>query len=177
MIALAAAAILAVGIAALAPRLGGSDPKEALAAAGCVAKAVPDQGAAHLQDLNQNVEYNSFPPTSGRHYQTPAIFNYYSDPIDQKLVVHNLEHGGVAIQYGDKVPADVVGQLEAYWRDDPNGLLVAPLPALGNQIALTAWTQLALCPSFDEDAADTFVAAYRFKGPERLPPEALAPGM
>jgi hypothetical protein len=171
--------VLVVAVAGFAFRLadgGSGGPQEALRTAGCSARTLPDQGATHLQSLEAKVKYKSFPPTSGRHYFQPAIFNAYNDAIDQKLALHNLEHGGVAIQYGNKVPRAQVDRLFDYWRDDPNGLLLAPLPQLSRQIALTAWTQLALCPSFNEDAFDAFLDAYRFKGPERLPPDALAPG-
>lgn len=168
---------MVTAVAFFAPRLsGGGDPTAALRAAGCTAKTLADQGAAHIADLEQKVKYNSFPPTSGRHFQQPAIFGAYNEPVDQKMVVHNLEHGAVAIQYGDKATSESVALMNEYWQDDPNGLLLAALPQLGNQIALTAWTQLALCPSFDEGAFDAFVDAYRFKGPERLPPEGLRPG-
>jgi hypothetical protein len=53
---------------------------------------------------------------------------------------------------------------------------VAPLPALGDKVALTAWTHLATCPGFDEEAYDAFVDLYRFKGPERVPVSAMEPG-
>ena len=68
-------------IAFFAPRLsGGGDPTAAVRAAGCTAKTLADQGAAHIADLEQKVKYNSFPPTSGRHFQQPAIFGAYTEP-------------------------------------------------------------------------------------------------
>ena len=104
--------------------------------------------------------------------------------------VHNLEHGGVVIHYGPDVPQAEVDKIRAFYADDPNGLIVAPLPANGDKITLTAWTVpdselgtesrgrgwLARCSTFDEDAFSAFVEVHRYKGPERLLPEQLAPG-
>jgi hypothetical protein len=178
LIALASVGVLAAVVAAFALGVGGggNGPEAALREAGCSFKTLPNQGEGHIQSLEQQVKYNSFPPTSGTHFQEPAIFNAYDEPVEQKLGVHNLEHGGVLIQYGGEVAPPAVKSLTGYWRADPTGLLLAPLPQLRKSIALTAWTHLAICPAFDEGAFDAFVDAYRFKGPERLPPEALRPG-
>ena len=35
---------------------------------------------------------------------------------------------------------------------------------------------LAECTQFDENAFESFRDAYRFQGPERIPPESLQPG-
>jgi len=53
---------------------------------------------------------------------------------------------------------------------------MAPLPKLGDKIALTAWTHLASCSTFDESAFKAFRDAYRGKGPERFPVSQLTPG-
>ena len=78
-----------------------------------------------------------------------------------------------------------------WYRDDPNGIVIAPRPSLGNRIALAAWDAdpdqpgeeappgrgiLAKCPGFDKEAFDAFRDEYGFKGPERFPREALSPG-
>ena len=74
--------------------------------------------------------------------------------------------------------------------DDPNGLIVAPLASNKDKVTLSAWTApdastgtrdrgrgwLATGTKFDEGAFDAFVDAHRYKGPERLLPEQLAPG-
>ena len=90
--------------------------------------------------------------------------------------MHNLEHGGIVIQYGSKVPAATVDQLAAFVDKDPRGMLMAPLPELGAKIALTAWTHLAMCTRFDEKAYLAFRDAYRAKGPEGTPLNAMQPG-
>jgi hypothetical protein len=145
----------------------------------------------HVQRLPKGFKYNTDPPTSGMHYPLTILWGIYESPINRLRSVHNLEHGGIIIQYGPNAPPGTVEQLSEFYREDPNGLVIAPLPSLGNKISLAAWTfdlarlnesgyegegHLALMPRFDEDVFRAFVDEYRFKAPERFEPEDLAPG-
>src|SRR5712691_11736861 len=174
----AAVVVAAIVIAVVAAGGGrAADPSKDLLAAGCSFKTFPNQGQRHVTTLTATVKYNSFPPTSGPHYFQPAPWNFYDGPVDSEVrVVHNLEHGGIVIQWGDRVPASMVEQLRGFWQGSPNGMLMAPLSKLGNKIALTAWTRLATCTRFNEGAFTAFRDAYRAKGPERFPLSALKPG-
>jgi uncharacterized protein DUF3105 len=198
---LAAAGAIAVlaAIVGVALVMGGSQSgvAETMRAAGCTYREVDardnmrDPGQPHVEKLPKGFKYNTDPPTSGLHHPTTIIWGIYDAPIAQLNAVHNLEHGGVVIQYGSGISAGVIGQLQEFYRDDPNGLIVAPLPRLGNRISLAAWTfdearlvernyegggRLALCPTYDEGAFRKFVDEYRFRGPERPDPETLTPG-
>lgn len=171
---------------------GSASPREALQAAGCTLQEYPaSRGGIHVERPPKRGSYNSFPPTSGPHHPTPAPFDVYGEPVEQYRLVHNLEHGGVVIQYGSRVARSDVDALTEWYREDPNGIVIAPLPALGRTVALTAWTAepeqagerakpgtgyLAKCTRFDEDAFSAFADEYRFRGPERIPPELLTPG-
>ncbi len=129
-------------------------------------------------------EWNTDPPTSGPHYAQTAIYGAYTEPLDQARVVHNLEHGGVFIQYGKDVPGDTITELESFYADHRPGTLLAPLSRLGDEIALGAWTfsggegtaYLATCTAFDEAAFSAFFDAFQFRGPERFPADAMLPG-
>ena len=121
-------------------------------------------------------KWNSFPPTSGRHYYQPLPFGLYTDVVPEIRLVHNLEHGAVILQYGDKVPAAQVQQINAWYQKDANALVVSPLPKLGARVALTAWTQWAECSGFDEKAANAFRKAFRYHAPEQFPKSFLQPG-
>jgi hypothetical protein len=183
-----AIALTATAAAALAVLGVASGSHSAQAAAACTTRVYPGLAVHHTQNLNLKPKYNSFPPTSGTHYFRPAKFNLYTFELPQLAVVHNLEHGGVAIQYGSKVPAATVAKIRAWYLGDTNGLLVAPLAALGGKIALTAWNAepyagtppdpghgfLATCSRFDAAAFTAFVKAHRYKGGERFPKAALA---
>jgi hypothetical protein len=178
--------LLLAGVSSFVVR-GGDDAREALAAAGCTREQFPSQGRNHVNELAANFEYNSVPATSGPHQAqplAPAVWGTYDAPVEQVKVVHNLEHGGVIVQYGPDVPEATVNNILAWYREDPNGLLVAPLPpdvlaeeaALANRITLTAWTHLQTCRRFNEEAFSNFVDLHRGDGPEPVPVEALEPG-
>jgi hypothetical protein len=178
--------VLAV-LGVLAAVLVSTSAAAAKAARACTERSYPGQPVKHTRNLDLKPRYNSFPPTTGTHYYLPAKFNIYTFPIPQLVVVHNLEHGGVAVQYGRKVPAATVVQIRAWYLHDSNGLLVAPLPELGGKIALTAWNAppyrstppdpgrgyVAMCTDFDATAFTDFVKRHRYKGGERFPAAAL----
>jgi hypothetical protein len=204
LIAVGAALVLAAAGAAIAFAVGrGGEEASSGSLGSCSVKSFPAQGldnktqrAGHVSELPKGFKYNSFPPTSGPHDAQWVIWNVYDRALPQINLVHNLEHGGIAVQYGAQVPKETVDQIVAWYSDDPNGIVVAPLPSLGKRIALTAWTadyegdpnapsanitesegRLAMCPTFDEDAFSEFRDDYRFEGVERFDPEQLQPGM
>jgi hypothetical protein len=169
---------------------GGSDARAALEEAGCTLQAVEALPGVHSIRTSDGKSdaWNTDPPTSGPHYEVPAIWGSYDNAVNQAQLVHNLEHGGIAVQYGDAVPDETVAQLQTLVQDHPRGTILAPYPALGNQIALGAWVTedastpddatayLAKCEEFDQDAFEAFFDAYQFQGPERFPADSLLPG-
>lgn len=160
----------------LGGRGGGVSLEDAAAAAGCTLKTYPDQGQQHVDSYDARVKYNSTPPTSGTHHQVPVIWGAYTQPVITVQEVHNLEHGGVIIHYGSEVDTATRDQLQAFYDDSPNGMLLAPMPRLGNKVTLSAWTKLATCERFDEDTFAAFRGAYRGNGPERFRIGDLQPG-
>jgi hypothetical protein len=181
-IALGIAIAIAAGAVGIALAVGGSS--EEGVAGPCVRQDFPVQGRQHVDELENGYEYNSTPPTSGNHYPVPAIWNVYEEPVPEIRLVHNLEHGGVVVQYGDEVPPATVQQIVDWYAEDPNGMIVAPLPdgapaSLADKITMTAWTHLATCTAFDEDSFSDFRDDYRGPGgdaPEKFPLEDLTPG-
>ena len=159
----------------------------------CVRQTFPPMGRQHVQKLSSDFQYNSYPPTSGPHYagsNGPIVWNLYDQPVDETGLVHNLEHGGVVVQYGADVPDATVQEIARWYQEQStqNGLVVAPIwptiqaspPAdAGKKIYLTAWTHLMTCPNFDKAAFDNFVDDYRGPSgdaPEKFPLDALTPG-
>jgi hypothetical protein len=161
---------------------GGSNAKAAaktIVAAGCQYHHYPElPRIPHYTTLTPSPppKWNSFPPTSGRHYYQPIPFDQYTEALPEIRLVHNLEHGAVILQYGDKVPQAQIDAITAWYQKDANAVVVAPLPKLGAKVALTAWTQWAECTGFNKKAADAFRSAFRYHAPERFPPSALGPG-
>jgi Protein of unknown function (DUF3105) len=184
-VALVAAAVL---FAAFGRGRGGPDEESVratLVSAGCTLKTVTALPGKHsLSPGGISGKWNTDPPTNGPHYGVAAIFGIYNDEIEPARLVHNLEHGGVFILYGDEVPDSTVKELEAFYDDHKTGTIMAPLARLGDQFALGAWVaaggdakgQLAKCKAFDEGAVSSFFRAFQFLGPERYDPSQLQPG-
>jgi hypothetical protein len=206
----AAAGLVGLAVVVIVLFAGGGNSKAgnpnavaaAMRAAGCTlttSKASPS--AQHITDFSQTVTYSTYPPTSGRHYYLPAIWNNYSQVVDPRRAVHNEEHGGIDIWVGPKVSAAERQQISDFYYESPDGILVTPIentaqgvkyPAHappGSKIYLTAWTVeikngnitngkniVAACPRFDEKAFAVFRDEFRGKGPERYPVSSLTPG-
>jgi hypothetical protein len=187
------AALFAAALGVMFLRDGSdTDIAQTMRDAGCTYKSVVERKEVrHVSSLPAGYRYTTNPRTTGVHYPETILWGAYDDPVDQLRIGHNMEHGGVAIQYGERVSESAIRELLEFYRDDPNGLVVAPLSRLGNRIAVAAWTfdlgrlneqryegegKLALCPGFDEKAIAAFVDAYRGVGAERIPVESLAPG-
>jgi hypothetical protein len=178
-------AAAAVGIAMAMG--GGSGAADTGVFGSCVRQTFPVQGRQHVQQLSKTFKYNTIPPTSGPHFPTPAVWNVYTQPVEEFRLVHNLEHGGVVVQYGSDVPQATVANIVAWYDQDPRGLVVAPLPPemeqekpeLRAKIVLTAWTHLMTCSTFDEGPMNDFLDDYRGPqgdAPEKFPLDALQPG-
>ena len=124
---------------------------------------LPDQGNRHVQTLNESIPpYNSEPPTSGPHLPYIAPWGIHTEPIPRQLQVHNLEDGGVMVQYNcsDGCP-DLVARLKAIVSGYEHQVILAPYPGTKTRIALTAWTRLDAFDDIDEKRIRRFIAAYR----------------
>src|SRR5262249_2132155 len=125
--------------------------------------SMPDQGNEHIAvPTEPHVAYNSDPPTSGPHMPYIAPWGVHTQPISRELPLHNLEEGGVVVQYS--CPAgcpDLVAQLKAVVDRYPDQVILAPYPGMKTRIALTAWTRLDAFDAFDEGRIVRFIKAYR----------------
>jgi hypothetical protein len=190
------AALVAVG-AGIAFAVGGggngngsADVAATLDAAGCTLVTKPALRGVHsiTTPTGTSKLWNTNPPTSGPHYEIPAIWGAYTEPVSLAQLVHNLEHGGIYILYGPRVPETTVAQLRSFYESHTRGTVLAPLSTLGDRIALGAWTtkaasdpadgtaHLAKCATFDETAFVAFFDDFQFRGPERFPADTLLPG-
>ena len=171
----------------------------AMTAAGCTFNGSPAAASQeHMSSPDQKVNFTTFPAASGIHNPSPALWGNYRLPSNPSQVVHNLEHGGIAIWYGPRISAKDRGALDAFYDASPNALVITPLEdpypnvsypkhdPLGSKIALTVWTAstktgkgttyVAVCPSFDAKAFAAFRDTFRGKGPERFPISQMTPG-
>ena len=104
--------------------------------------------------------YNSDPPTSGPHLPYIAPWGVHTRPITAELQVHNLEDGGVLVQYSCDCP-DVVGKLQAIVRTYDKFVVLAPYPSMKSRIALTAWTRIETMQDLDAKRVSRFIESYR----------------
>ncbi|HZT07452.1 MAG TPA: DUF3105 domain-containing protein [Chloroflexota bacterium] len=146
-------------------------------------KPVPNQGQTHIDKGAAHVAYNSKPPTSGPHWniagEAPVDWGIYDTQIPDEAQVHNLEHGGIMIQYDCDCP-DLVAQLKDFYNryvpthklplfPNSSKIVIAPYKGLPAKITLTAWTRIDTMDDYDEARITRFIEAWRDKGPEAAP--------
>ncbi|HET7379702.1 MAG TPA: DUF3105 domain-containing protein [Gaiellales bacterium] len=120
-----------------------------------------DLGNVHIQTASDpHAPYNSDPPTSGPHLPYIAPWGIHTRPIPPELQVHNLEDGGVLVQYNCEC-ADLVEKLRAIVRNYDKQVILAPYPSMKSRIALTAWTRLDRFDAYDAKRIVRFIEAYR----------------
>jgi hypothetical protein len=118
--------------------------------AGCTVTTPPRAKAVHIGEAPvlrvQAKDWTSNPPTSGEHYGITSKWGYFDQQVPDAYVVHDLEHGGVAIWYGDK-PAAVE---TTFGKVATSVIKVAIMPRAGladGDVDLAAWGLLAKCPA------------------------------
>ena len=151
------------------PPLAQANLNKAAAAAQCDLKLnLPDEGNTHV--TAKTVNYKTNPPTSGNHNPTPQADGAYSQEPDPVHFVHSLEHGRIEIQYSPQLSEDDQLALKGVFDEDPAGMLLFPNPDMPYDVAVTAWTQLMGCKTYQGDATldaiRDFRDIYRGQGPE-----------
>jgi hypothetical protein len=135
-----------------------------------------DQGQSlHLDSLADPVRtpYNSNPPTSGWHVGSMVSpWGIQAEPVDDRVSVHNIEHGGIIIHYKPSLEANALTELKAiagdFQRQNPCVLMV---PRAEDQmdapIVMTAWNYLLPLQTVDKDSLTLFYADRVGIGPEK----------
>lgn len=147
-----AAMVVAAGGGWFAYRAAGTLPGE----------AVPSLGNAHIGTLSEpHVPYNSDPPTSGPHVGGLARWGVHTAPIPREFQGHNLEDGGVLVQYNcPKGCPELVAKLENIVQRYGKFVILAPYPDMDRRMALTAWGRIDKFNEFDEERIVRFIEAY-----------------
>lgn len=125
----------------------------------------PNAGNAHTPQRGVQVTYTKVPPTSGNHWEMPhAGWGVKDESVEDELVVHNLEHGGIAIQYKPGLPPQELADLKTLVRQLNAGqyrkVLLRPYIEMEPNIVLTAWTWRHELQSFDRDQIVNFVRSH-----------------
>lgn len=125
-------------------------------------EAVPTLGNQHVSSLDPGSwPYNTRPPTSGPHLPSLARWGIHTQPISDVLQVHNLEDGGVLVQYNCHECRDLIAKLETIVSRYPDKVILAPYPNMDRPVALTAWGRIDFLDTFDEGRILRFIDAYR----------------
>jgi hypothetical protein len=168
IISVAAALLL---LAALPPQsvisAGAPSQQESTITGPAGTETLPDEGRWHLEP-KERWEYRSAPPTSGPHDPKWTGAGFYTTGQPPEKLVHSLEHGDVVIYY-DRPSPSVRATLKEWARLHPgkwDGVVVAPLPGLGQGIVLTAWRKRLRLDPFDAARAQAFLDAFLGHGPE-----------
>ena len=119
-------------------------------------------------------EYKTNPPTSGNHNAASSRPTAPTPSAAEPCyAVHSLEHGRVEIQYSPDLPEKDQLALKGVFDEAPDGMLFFPNPDMPYEVAVTAWTQLMGCDTYEGDATldaiRDFRATYRGRGPENVP--------
>lgn len=122
---------------------------------------IDDLGNAHIDSVeSEHIAYNSNPPTSGPHVGNIAPWGVSKEIIPDELQVHNLEDGGIMIQYNpDKIAKEDIQQIESMVRFHEH-IIVAPRYDMDYPIAVTAWNVLLPLDQIEEEKIKAFVDRY-----------------
>ena len=94
---------------------------------------MPKGQGTHVNSLTKKFPWNTSPPSNGQHYPAWAVWGFYTEPVNPRLVVHNEEHGGVILWWGTQVPAATVAELRAFYNEQPDGSFGTPYAKLRQQ--------------------------------------------
>lgn len=131
-------------------------------------EAVAIQGRDHIKIGADHPAYNSLPPTSGWHYEETSKWGIFDIPIADEIQVHNLEHGGIMVQYKPNLDTSAIEALKKIVSAYKSDVILAPYPNLDKNIALTAWGRIDKFDAPDEKRIIRFINAFKDKGPEHI---------
>lgn len=144
--------------------------------AGCqvTADGDPMEDRDHLDPADAppaDVLYPQRPPHSGPHFGglLPLPRGTQDRPIDERAVLHNMEHGAVVVWFDRAAVTGADLEQVANWRDARHDLgftsraggavFASPLPEIEDApaVALRAWGVALDCERFDPVVADAFL--------------------
>jgi len=124
---------------------------------------IANMGNRHIDTIDTEHEtYNSNPPTSGPHVGSIASWGVHTEIIPDEKQIHNLEDGGVVVQYNPNVlPKTEWNVLEdVAMGAGRTHVIVAPRYDMEYVIALTAWNKLLPLDIVDSEKIQAFIRAY-----------------
>ena len=135
-----------------------------------------NQGQQHV-GLDYQFTYNSNPPTSGPHYADPGNWAIYDYEVNDKILIHNMEHGGIWISYKPGISAKAIEDLKGIIKEfDGSQIVMDPRSTNDTDVAVAAWTHLYTFNLEGDGLTDTqkenirsFYKILKNHGPEFVP--------
>ena len=140
-----------------------------------------DLGREHIDIGDGGGPYLTTPATSGNHYGvtapsdnlpfgSPARWGQYQVPLGDEVQIHNLEHGGIILNYDcPEGCLELVEQLQSVIPGQGAQFILAPYPDMATRIAITSWRHIDQMDEFDADRLNAFIDAYLDRAPESIP--------
>jgi len=135
-----------------------------------VGEEIADQGRGHVPD-GTKLDFNSNPPTSGRHFAKWTTAGFYDKSQEDGNLVHSLEHGAVIVSYKSDLPKDDVEKIKSFFSSvSVSKKIMVPRDNLDVPVALTSWGRLLKLQTIDattEAKIKEFMETNEDRGPEK----------
>lgn len=129
---------------------------------------LPDEGNTHFTEESKEPDYKTNPPTSGDHFFNPnevgsgaLADGAYTETPPWNRLVHSLEHGRIEIQYSPDLPEEDQLALKGVFDEARPGVDLFPNDEMPYDVAVTAWTNLVGCKTFDGAATLDVIRDFR----------------
>ena len=122
--------------------------------------------AGEGEHQNGDLNYETVPPVSGPHAPGAVDCGIYATQVPDENLVHNLEHGAVAIQYDPGTDPDTIKKIEAIVDDYDSHVMSLPYSGMDSPIVVTSWARMMKLVDLDESAVREYIDTFRQKGPE-----------
>lgn len=135
-------------------------------------KGVEESKDLDRQHVQGAVEYPNTPPRGGNHSPVWVGCNQqvYTQPVQDGMAVHSLEHGAAWITYSPDLPKSQVETLADKVKTSVFTFM-SPYPGLESPITLTAWGKQLSVENAQDPSIEKFLVKYR-NGPDTPEPGA-----
>lgn len=116
------------------------------------------------EHIDTPVSYDSTPPTHGSHAPNSIPCGVYPEQPPDPNLVHNLEHGAVAIAFRPDVDPDTIKEIEDLVRGHESHVMSTPYADMSTPIAVVAWAHLMRLDELDVPAVEEFIDVFRRSG-------------
>lgn len=129
----------------------------------------PPEENPHVEPGAPHEPYNSSPPTSGPMYAQTAPLGFSTEALPPESLVHNQEHGAIAIWYQPDAPAETLEAVEDLALQEPQATVATPYTDIEApyQLVISAWGALQRCEEVSQEVVDDFRRKYQGNSPER----------